>query len=64
MTSSWQCQFVNSRGEQCSSPAIFRFQFSLDHPFDHVDVCAEHEKEYPYYVWFQRLREPKEEEKK
>lgn len=37
----WQCQYVDSRGKRCEQEALHRLHFSLEHPFDHVDVESE-----------------------
>jgi len=49
------CQFINSKGVICDKAAVARLHFGVDHPFDFVDVCEVHKKEYRYYTWYQSL---------
>jgi len=49
----WQCQYVDSKGIRCKEEAFYRLHFAEDHPFEHVDVCKKHEKEYRFYKWIQ-----------
>jgi hypothetical protein len=49
----WQCKFYDKDGRRCESEAVARLHFSPDHPFDHIDVCEEHKKEYPTWAWMQ-----------
>lgn len=51
----WPCKYVNSKGVQCTKCAINRIHFSSDHPFDHLDLCDEHTKEYGGYCWAQNI---------
>lgn len=51
----WMCQFINSKGVICDKAAVARLHFGVDHPFDFVDVCEVHKKEYRYYTWYQSL---------
>lgn len=44
----WQCAYRSSRGIRCLAKATFRVFFAKDHPFDHIDLCEEHKKEYAY----------------
>ncbi len=49
----WQCSYYDSKGDRCSADATIRIHFSKDHPFDHMDLCEEHLKFHPGYVWSQ-----------
>jgi len=42
----WQCTFINSKGVRCEKEAIYRLQYGHDHPFEFVDTCEEHKKEF------------------
>lgn len=44
-----RCMYINSKGKQCEQAALVRLYISADHPFDFVDTCAEHRKEYQYF---------------
>ena len=57
MTWRWQCQYHSSKGVRCPERAVLRLQFSLSHPFDHMDVCHEHLKEYANVAWSHELSE-------
>jgi hypothetical protein len=46
----WQCTYVDSKGRRCEAEALHRLHFSNDHPFDHVDVCDGHLKDYSNYT--------------
>lgn len=60
----WQCEYVNSKGVRCSEEALHRIHYSLDHPFDHMDVCKEHLGFYRHYCVVEDLKEKKDAEKK
>lgn len=49
----WQCSFISISGVRCESAASFRLHFSASHPFEHVDVCPFHVKEYGHFMWIQ-----------
>jgi hypothetical protein len=49
----WQCEYRDAKGRRCVNEAICRLQFSMDHPFDFVDTCADHVKEYRHVAWIQ-----------
>lgn len=51
----WQCQFYDSKGEQCTEPATLRIHFEKLHPFDHMDLCKVHIEFHPGYVWSQEI---------
>lgn len=42
----WQCEYINQAGRRCESEAVYRLQYALSHPFDHVDCCVTHLVEY------------------
>lgn len=56
----WNCDYCDSKGRRCEAQATQRLQFSLDHPFDYVQVCDAHAKEYKFVAWVQNLKEEKE----
>lgn len=64
--SNFQCQYTDSRGEQCTSIALYRVHYSTDHPFTHMDFCEQHlQVPYPRGIaWIQNLEKPFEEEYK
>ena len=53
----WQCTFVNSKGIRCENVALQRIHFASEHPFDHIDACAEHLEEYQRYCWVEDLHD-------
>ena len=53
----WQCQYHDSKGVRCTEPAVQRIHFAKDHPFDFMDLCEEHLKFHPGYIWKQMFGE-------
>lgn len=51
----WQCQYKDTNGVQCANVATKRLQYSSSHPFDHMDVCAQHLKEFSYYRYSESI---------
>jgi hypothetical protein len=42
----WRCQYHNSNGVRCIAPAVYRYLFHNEHPFDYTDRCREHAPEF------------------
>jgi len=51
----WQCTFIDSSGVRCKEAAVLRLHYSKDDPFNHVDICREHESKFRFYVWRQSI---------
>lgn len=49
----FQCTYVDSKGRRCEAEALQRLNFTKEHPFDGVNVCEDHAKEYDNVVWIQ-----------
>ena len=56
----WRCSYCDPKGDRCEAEALFRLHFSTEHPFDHVDVCAEHLDEYEGFCRLEDLHGNKE----
>lgn len=50
MTDQEQCSYCDEFGIRCLAQAKWRIIFSKEHPFDFMNVCEEHLKEYGYYT--------------
>lgn len=53
----WQCSKVDSNGVRCPVNAVCRLHFSIEHPFDFIDVCEAHYNEYTDWLWEQAIEE-------